>query len=664
MKTYITSVEGFEALARAFKTAHGMFSPPPDLTLSQWADEFAYIPKEAAAHPGKFRTDFAEYQRGAQDAITDPSIESVVFMWASQTGKTQIQLNATGFYSHWDPSPILSVQTSEREAEKYSKNRIAKVIRDTPVLRKLFPSPRTRNSGNTLLNKEFPGGVLIMAGANAPAGLASMPIRVLILDEVDRWDDSAGTEGDPADIADKRTTTFWNRKKIWASTPGIKNLSRIEKVMASSDYRKYYVPCPHCGTMQTLEWPRLHWEEVKSDGDIHPRISDVYYICEEGCIIRERTKFEMIRRGEWRATQRSHDGKTAGFHLNALYSPALDWIKLVEEWREAQGSLEQLKVFINTRLAQTWEIRGTGASVGELEKHKEQFHELLPAGVLYLTAGVDTQDNRLEASVIGWGLDDERWVIDHQVFPGDPSLPDTDAASPWAALREFLNSEWPHVLRPPMRIAAALIDSGGHHTERVYEFARKHELRRWYASVGRAGIGRVLLNSGSRVGPWKTLLYTVGVDTAKEDIYTSFRVNESGPGYCHFSDTLPLDYFAQVTAEKLVKIKKDFITTMRWEKTAERNEALDCFVYARAAVAIRRPNFRKLDRELSVWVTRHRAEIAAAGKPLPTPSDEMIGAAAPKPAPVESETPEMSKKRVDNQKASAVSQLRNILRGF
>ena len=666
---YVTSAEGMDALSRAFNAGHRMFLPPPDLTLSQWADKYAYIPKESGAYPGKFHTDFAEYQRGPQDAITDPDIETVIFQWAAQSGKSQLQLNAIGFYSHWDPSPILAVQTSLSEAEKYSKNRIAKMIRDTPVLNKLFPSPRTRDSGNTLLNKEFPGGVLIIAGANAPAGLASMPIRILVLDEVDRWEDSAGTEGDPADIADKRTTTFWNRKKLWASTPGVKNMSRIEAAMESSDKRRYYVPCPQCGEMQTLDWDRLKWRTEDNGPDSRKRVADFYYVCVNGCEIRERSKHEMIRHGEWRATATSHDGKTAGFYLNALYSPVLDWKKIIEEWLDAQNSLERMKVFINTRLAQTWEIRGTGAVSSELEKHKEDFDELLPPGVLYLTAGVDTQDNRLECSVIGWGLDDERWAIDHQVFPGDPSLPDTDPHSPWCALREYLTGEWPHALRPPMRIAAALIDSGGHHTERVYEFARKHELRRWYASVGRAGIGRVLLNGGSRVGPWKTLLYTIGVDTAKEDIFTSFRVAEPGPGYCHFSDKLPPDYFSQVTSEKLVKVKKDFITTMRWEKTAERNEALDCFVYARAAVAIRRPNVRKLARELNTWLAKRAAEYLRAGQPAPTPADEVIGAKeqpaadsqqqTETPAPVEAKPAPARRPR-----ASAAAQLRNALRGL
>ena len=365
-----------------------------------------------------------------------------------------------------------------------------------------------------------------------------MPIRVLIPDEVDRYDESAGTEGDPVDLAEKRTTTFWNRKKVLASTPGVKHLSRIERAHDSGDKRKFFVPCPHCGEMQPLIWKRLRWETESAEDGGRPRLKEWYYVCAQGCVIEERHKHEMLRKGEWSATAKSHDGKTASFHLNALYSPVLDWATLIREWLEAQTSLESLKVFTNTRLAETWEIRGTGANMSELEKRPRFNHEVLPSWALWLTAGVDTQDNRVECSVWAWGLDDERGCVEHRIFPGDPSLPDTDPASPWAALRDYLMEEWEHSLGISMRISAALIDSGGHNTERVYEFTRKHALRRWHAIVGRAGIGRALLSKETRVGPYQTSLYTVGVDTAKEDVYTSLRNENPGTGYTHFSDAL------------------------------------------------------------------------------------------------------------------------------
>lgn len=612
-RVYQTSEDGLAALTAAITRGQQVYRPRAKLSLSEWADTYAFIPKESGAYPGRFSTAFAEYQRGIQDAISDPAIETVVMMLPAQSGKSQIGLNAIGYFSHWEPSPILVVQPTEREAEKFSKNRVAKMIRDTPVLKRLFPSPRSRDSGNTLLNKEFLGGVLILVGANAPAGLASVPIRVVYFDEVDRAPESAGTEGDPVDLANARTISFWNRKIILTSTPTIKHLSRIEAAYDASDKQKFFVPCPHCGEFQVLDWKRLHYEienpKPDANGQVtgRPRLLEFYYICLNGCLIQERDKYEMVRRGEWRATAASHDGKTAGFQMNALYSPVLGWQKIITDWLAARHSFERLKTFVNTRLAETWEIRGEGATLHELEKRKEAFSELVPSGVLCLTAGVDTQDDRLEVTVWGWGLDEERWAIDHRVFKGDPGLPESDPESPWAKLREYLLEPFDHALGFPISIACVLIDSGGHHTQRVYDFAQRNALRRWFACVGRSGWGRPLASSGSQVGPQKVRLYAVGTDSAKEDIFTSFRVAEAGPGYCHFSENLPAEFFRQLTAEKLVTTKREFETTLQWVKTSERNEALDCAVYARAAVAVLRPNFRKLKRNLDRAVSQMEA---------------------------------------------------------
>ena len=628
MIAYQTSSEGKSSVRSAFLEAHGLYLPSPPLTLSEWADKYAYIPPEAGAMPGKFFTATAEYQRGIQDAISDPEIETIIQIMCSQSGKTQAQMNAVGYFSHHEPSPILFVQASEGEAEKFSKNRIAKMIRSTPVLRKLFPSPRARDSGNTLLNKEFPGGVLILAGANAPAGLASMPIRILLMDEVDRYPESAGTEGDPVDLARRRTSTFWNKKEIIASTPGIKNLTRIEKAYEESDQRKYFVPCPHCGTMQQLLWSRLQYTQEK--GVENGRVVDVFYACVEGCEIRERSKHEMIRTGEWRATATSRDGKTAGFHLNALYPPWLRWGDIVNEWLAAKSSLERRKTFINTRLAETWEIRGKGADLHELEKRKsaDNFSDLLPAGVLFLTAGVDVQDDRLEASVWGWGMDEQRWVIDHRVFAGAPSLPEvvdgkTNQLSPWAAVEAFLRQRWEHAIGAGMAISCALFDSGGHHTQRVYDFTRKNQARRWFAIIGRAGIGNSLVSRGSEQGPSRAMLYTVGVDTAKEDIYTSLNVATPGAEYTNFSANLAPEYFRQLTSEQLVKKTKDFVTKLVWVKKGKRNEALDCAVYARAAVAVLRPNYKAVERNLlrgAEKLAKLKADAAKAAEDAPPPA--------------------------------------------
>lgn len=604
IQAYETSPEGAIALTRAMDDGLKLFIPPPPLSLSEWADRYAYLPPETSAAPGKFLTAAAEYQREIQDSITEPQNQRIVLMMSAQSGKTQIQINAVGYYSHWQPSPIMVVQYSVDEAELFSKNRIAKTIRVTPVLRDIFPEARTRDSGNTLLNKEFLGGVLTIRGANSPAGLASRPVRILIPDEVDRYPESAGTEGDPIDLAEKRTTTFWNRKIIMASTPGDKGKSRIEEGYKESDQRRYYVPCPHCGEMQILEWGRLKYEFEAADdrdeeGERKYRIKEWYYICREGCLIEERAKFEMIRHGEWRSTARSVDGKTVGFHINALYSPWVEWSELIQEWLKAQGNMMRLKTFINTRLAETWVVKGEGIDRSVLEKRREDYGAGLPSGVLFLTCGVDIQKDRIEASVWGFGLDSERWAIEHEAFFGDPGLPVGHEESPWRKLDEFLNKQYQHNLGPTLRIACSLVDSGnGNHTKRIYEFTESRELRRIYACKGASGSGKPLISTANRVGKNKVLVYGVGTDTAKQSIYGAIRIMQVGPGFVHFplAECFNAEYFKQLESEQFVQPEdRGEAASARkageWIKKYERNESLDCAVYALAAVDILNPNY-------------------------------------------------------------------------
>lgn len=623
-----SSLKSLAALKDAIRRGLALFKPPDPLSLSEWSDRFGYLPRETSALPGKFQTATAEYQRGIMDAITDPLIETVVLCMGAQTGKTQIQLNTLGYYSHHDPSPMMFVMPTLEEAEQFSKNRVAKTIRDTSVLREIYPDPKSRDSGNTLLNKEFIGGVLTIVGANSPVGLASKPIRILFCDEVDRFPASAGTEGDPVDLAEKRTTTFWNRKKVYASTPGVKKLSRIEQAYESSDKRRYFVPCPHCGEMQILEWGRLIY---KTEGEAdQKRPTSWSYACVNGCDIEERHKYEMVRQGEWRTTSESRDGKTAGFHINALYSPLVDWKTLIVERIDAEFSVERLKTFINTRLAETWEIRGEGADKTSIEQRKEAYTAELPAGVLVLTCGVDVQKDRLEANVNGWGLNNEQWKIDHRVFRGSPSLPEAakDAKgtpiSPWHELDEYLQTDWMHEVTEPLRVVSTLVDSGGHHTKQVYDFCRKRELRRIYACKGMAGIGKPLVSSGNRVGPNKTLLFGVGVDTAKERLYTWLRVETPGPGYVHFpeKDCFDAEYFRQLTAEQLTTAFRKGITTVKWIKKYERNEALDCDVYSLAALDVLRPNLAKIAASMQARIEREKLESEESEEATATPAQK------------------------------------------
>jgi phage terminase large subunit GpA-like protein len=623
LTAYVCPPASRAALQAAIRQGLAIFTPKPPLSLSEWADEYAYIPA-GSAEPGKFVTAVAEYQREPMDAISDPHIRKVVLIWASQTGKTQIQLNATGYFSHHDPAYMLMIQPTLERAEEVSKLRIATMIRDTPVLRELYPDPKSRDSGNTLLLKEFPGGYLALIGSNAPSGLASKPVRILLPDEVDRFEESAGTEGDPLALAEIRGSTYWNFKIIETSTPLIKGTSRIEQSGEESDKRYYFVRCPRCGLEQRLVWSRLRYDtEDVGGGRLRP--THVWYECASGltrddklgCAIEESEKYEMIRHGRWKATVTSTDGRTAGFYLNALYSPWVEWTRLAQEWIAAQNDSEKLQVFTNTRLAESWELKGDGAEESALSSRLEPLaaEDLLPDGVLMLTMGVDVQRDRIEASIWGWGLDKESWILDHRVMRGSPALPEEHPDSPWRELDDYRKTAFPHPSGKSLRVICCCVDSGDQ-TKIVYDYTRRRERERVYAIKGVAGFGKPLVNNGKRPDKNKTLLYLIGVDTAKERIYSGLKQSQPGPGFTHImkNDHLGDEYLRQLTSEHLVTTKVKGRPVLSFVlREGRRNETLDCAVYASAAREIMRPNFEKIFR--SLWgrdpLPRMAEELAA-----------------------------------------------------
>ena len=603
MKPFICSDESRAALHEAIAAGLGVFKPKPPMSLSVWADEYAYIPA-GSAEPGKFSTAIAEYEREPMDIISDPHYRKVVLVWASQTGKTQLGLNALGYYSHQEPSYMLMIQPTLDRAQEISKTRIAPMIRDSPVLRSIYPDPKSRDSGNTLELKEFPGGFLSLVGANSPSGLASKAIRFLYADEVDRFPESAGTEGDVLDLAYIRLSTFWNRIAVETSTPLIKGVSRIEHSFSESDQRYYLLPCPHCGLEQVLMWGNgkegvaglKFTRETTDSGQVRP--TGVWYECVNGCRIEEASKYEMVRRGRWQASGESRDGRTAGFHLNALYSPWVEWNDLILEWLSAQADPEKLQVFTNTRLAQSWELRGEGAEESELEKRREApvEPEELPAGVLLLTLGADVQRDRLAVTLWGWGLGKERWALDHWVLRGSPALPEENPESPWRQLDDLRSRRWQHPSGKSLKPDCTCVDSGDQ-TKIVYDYTRKRERQRVYAVKGIDGFGRPLVNNGNRPDKNKTLLYLVGVDTAKERLYAGLKQEDGGAGYVHIlrKESLADQYLAELTSEHIVTSKRRGRAVKHFELRAGcRNEALDCAVYAHAACEILRPNFPKL----------------------------------------------------------------------
>jgi phage terminase large subunit GpA-like protein len=508
------------------------------------------------------------------DAVSDPDITTVVLMTSAQIGKTELVNNVVGFHVHQDPAPMLIVQPTLEMAQTWSKDRLAPMLRDTPALSSKVMDARSRDSGNTVLHKTFSGGHVTACGANSPSSLASRPCRLILMDEVDRYPISAGTEGDPVGLARKRASTFWNKKFIEVSTPTERGASRIEKSYEATDQRKFFVPCPDCGEHQVLVWANVRW----TDNDA----TTAEYTCEHcGTLWNDVQRHRAVRAGEWRATRKGTPG-VAGFHINALYSP---WVSLregVQDFLDAKTDPMRLKTWVNTFLGETWEEEGESLDEHDLVERTELFGDELPTGVAMLTAGVDVQDDRLEIEVVGWGNGEESWSIAYEVLYGDPST-----AELWGRLDAFLGQRYYHRLFGDMIVRATCVDSGGHFTQAVYKYARLRQGNRVFAIKGVGGEGKPISGRPTKNNIGKINLFPVGTDTAKELIYARLRIGEPGPGYSHFPDDRSVEYFRGLTSEKRVTRYFKGRPRKEWVKVGtKRNEPLDCRVYAMAALHI------------------------------------------------------------------------------
>jgi phage terminase large subunit GpA-like protein len=479
---------------------------------------------------------------------------------------------------------MLLVQPTVDTAKRFSKQRLAPMIEETGILKERIANNTSRDASNSMMAKEFQGGVLLITGANSATGLRSMPIRYLFLDEIDAYPLDVDGEGDPIQLAEKRTTTFARRKVYMCSTPTVKDVSRIEREFNRSDQRKYHVPCPHCGHHQHLRWSQLKWTDDDPD--------TAAYACEEcGVLIEERYKTDMLAAGEWRAMAPG-DGKTAGFHINSLYSPLgwKAWSEIVAEFLQAKGDAALLKTFVNTVLGETWEEEYASKLGADDLKNRVEFYTagVAPARALVVTAAVDVQDNRLAVKLVGWGRDEEGWVIDHMEIYGDPAQPKV-----WQQLDEVILKPVAHELAEPVKIAATAIDSGGHFTSEVYAYCRDRRSHGVFAIKGQSQRGKPPIGKATKVDlNWKgrtiksgAEVYPVGSDTIKSTLFARLKLNQPGPGYLHFHAELPSDYFDQLTAEKqITRYVKGFPVREWVKKSGARNEALDVMVYNYAAL--------------------------------------------------------------------------------
>jgi phage terminase large subunit GpA-like protein len=514
------------------------------------------------------------------DVFTDPMVEAVVFMCASQIGKTEIVNNIVGYYIDQDPAPILVVQPNvDPMARTWSTDRLAPMLQASACLRGKVSDPKSRDTSNTVLHKVFPGGHITVIGANSPSGLASRPIRIVLFEEIDRYDESISTEGDPIKLGEQRAANFWNRKILKNSTPTLKGFSRIEKEYAKSDQRRYHVPCPACGAFQVLVWKNLRWEEG------HPETAA--YVCEHcGTLIPETDKERMLAGGKW--VPENPGSRIPGFHINALYSPWQRWGALAAGWLDCQQDVAALQAFVNLKLGETWEERG-GMDADDFESRKEAYAAEVPAGVGLLTAGVDVQDDRLEVIVRGWGHGEESWLIRREIILGDPSGESKDRTKPsvWAQLDTLLHTDWRHEAGVTIRVNTTCVDSGAH-TDAVYRFCKPRYGFRVFATKGYSGPGHPVVNHKPSVSNrGRVRLFFVGTDAAKDSVYGRLRISTPGPQFMHFPLAADADYFDQLVAEKVVKE----MVNGRWFRRyklprGRRNEVLDCEVLALVALEL------------------------------------------------------------------------------
>jgi phage terminase large subunit GpA-like protein len=624
------------------------WKPPARMPLSAWADEHYYLSAESAAEPGKWHS--LPYQRGIMDAFTDPDVVQVSMMKSARVGWTKVLNAVTGYYMDQDPCPVMLVQPTIEDAEGYSKEEIAPMLRDCPRLAALVPPSKTRDSDNTILAKRFRGGSLTIVGANSPRGFRRVSRKVVLFDETDGYPPSAGNEGDQIQLGIRRTEYYWDRKIGAGSTPTVAGHSRIEALFYAGDQRRFYVPCPECGFHQVLQFKQFRWPKGKPEAAV--------YVCIGcGCEIEHRHKHAMVAAGEWRPGPHAQfpddppPPPFAGhrsFHIWAAYSysPNASWGQLAVEFVEAtkQGP-EYLKTFINTVLGEPWRERGDAPEWQRLYDRRERYAiGTCPAGVRFLTAGVDVQKDRLVYEVVGWGREKRSWSIDAGLLHGDTS---DLKKGPWPQLAALLERTFTHAGGTELRVAMLAIDSG-FNTQTVYNWARGYPMARVIAVRG-VPTAHVLIGAPSPVDITVSgrklkrgyKVWPVASHVAKAELYGWLALQlptdeeraagaEDPPGFCRFPEHGE-DFFKQLTAEQLITTRTKKGTVFSWEVIPGRdNHYLDARVYARAAAAVagldrfREQDWASLEQGLGLEVTAAPAQPPALGRPS--------GAPAPPPA--------------------------------
>lgn len=580
--------------------------PPENLTVTEWAEKRRRLSMESSAEPGPWRTTRTPYLREPMNAFTDPRVRRIVMASASQVGKSELELNIIGYIIDEDPGSILFVHPTTIDAKEFSKLRIAPEIRDCPTLRRKVAAPKSRDSGNTVLQKTYPGGILTLCGSTEAHALASKPIRYVLGDERDRWATSAGNEGDPWGLAMARQTTFYNAKAVEVSTPTVKNASAIADSYAEGTMERWKSKCPHCGEYHEIQWKdiRYEYETEEINKKKTYKVTSIMYVC-PGCAAVSDEVTMKRQPARWEAD--NPDAYAQGvrsFWLNAFVSQWASWESIILKFLNAVGNSRKLQVVYNTCFGELWEDRGDLEDEDSLMARREEYLAELPDGVLVLTAGVDTQDNRMEYEVVGHGHFGETWGIEKGVVMGRP---DDDAT--WTKLDEVLFDRVFYFadglgLRPSM----SFVDEGGHFTQDVRRQCRARIGKKVFCIKGMPGPDKpytappkqmkIIVNQKAVGTCWQ---YQIGVDSGKVMIMDNLAVKTPGSKFCHFPkrDDYGTGYFAGLLSERLeydAEKKQPWV----WKKIPghERNEALDCRNYALAAFKALPKNLDAIDRQL------------------------------------------------------------------
>ena len=616
----------FEKLAKGF-------APPDDITVSQWAEKYRRLSAEASAEPGRWRNSRTPYLVEVMNSFTDPKVEHIVMAAASQVGKSEVENNIISYIIHEDPGSILFVHPTNVDAKEYSKLRIAPMIRDTPALKSRVAGNTggRRESANTILQKSYPGGILTLCGSTEAHALASKPIRYVIGDERDRWAGSAGAEGDPWLLAMARQKTFYNRKAVEVSTPTVKGASNIEAAYANGTMERWKTKCPHCGTYSEIQWNDIRFEYTTKEvaKKLTYSIDEIHYVCPAcGAISDERTMKRQPARWEADNPGAYQNAHCRSFWLNAFVSTWATWESIALQFLQAQGDSRKLQVVYNTCFGELWEDRGDLESEDSLLARREEYNAELPDGVLVLTMGVDTQDNRLEYEVVGHGRWGETWGIEHGTIMGRP-----DSDEVWAELDDLMSRKWSFASGVTLRIRRAFVDEGGHFTQEVRQRCKAREERNVWAIKGIYGPDhpytgtpkqiRIVVDKVAIGTCWQ---YQLGVDSGKQKIMDNLRVQTPGAKYCHFPkrDDYGPQYFNGLMSERLVYVEGKK-SPWQWKPIPGhvRNEPLDIRNYAMAAFETLTVNYDLQEKRIREAAEQIKNPKPAATKKTPAPKKKV-----------------------------------------